>query len=177
MHGAVGASLLREADDGVEDEDRDDDRGVGVLLEQEGHAGGDQQDEDEGALELTDEEHEVADRLLRLEPVLAVVLEPLGRRAPVEAPLGGVELLEDLLDVERVPRRALWGCCGVDSLRRMTSAVGSVGVGRGVLGAQDLLRSCREQGASFRAASGMLRAALERIDALRRRVLMSVSLC
>jgi hypothetical protein len=108
VHGSVRSSLLGESDDGVEDEDGDDDRRVGVLLEQQRDDGRDQQDDDEGALELAHEQDEVADGLLRVQPVLAVRLEPFGHGALVQSPSGGVESLEDLVGAERVPRRARW---------------------------------------------------------------------
>jgi hypothetical protein len=76
MDGAVRSPLLCEPDHGVEGEDRDDDGGVGVLLEQERDDGRGEQDEDQRAAELADEQDEVGDRRFRDQPVLAGPFQP-----------------------------------------------------------------------------------------------------
>ncbi len=85
-------------------------RGSLAIIERRSdlHDGRDEQDQDEWALELPEQQHEVADRWLRGEAVLAVLGEPRRCGVRIQSVARTVELPERLVRVERVPGRSGW---------------------------------------------------------------------
>jgi hypothetical protein len=97
VHRPVGLALLEEADDRVEDQHGRDDRRVGVLVDQDRDDERDQQDVDQRALELVQQDVEVAARFLGGQLVRAVLVETAGRLVGGEAGLEvDVEVVGDL---------------------------------------------------------------------------------
>lgn len=64
QHGAdrferlLGLTLLNEPDERVDDDHAQDDRGIGVVVQEEGHDGCDQEDVDQRIVKLQQEPHE-----------------------------------------------------------------------------------------------------------------------
>ena len=103
-HCLLGAPLLREAEDGIEHDDREDRAGLDAFADRKGDAGGDQQHADHEVGELRDENRRGSARLRLGQRVGSVALQAL-RRFPGGQPLSaGADGSQRLGGRQRVPR-------------------------------------------------------------------------
>ena len=109
-----GAVLLVEAEQRGADHDREDDPCVHPLGEAERHRGGEDQDEDERALDLPPEQAQRAETLRVLDAVRADDSQPLGC-TPAVSPLGpGAERRDDARRLRDPARRGACRGCSRD---------------------------------------------------------------
>ena len=103
LHGLLGAVLLDDADDGVQDDDDEDGDGVGQLAHEARDDGGGDQDQDHEIPELIDNHRQQRPLALLYQFVATVFRESLGGFFRSKAVDGDVQFGEDRLELFLVP--------------------------------------------------------------------------
>ena len=89
-------SLLPEAEQAAREDDRQDDRGVDRVVEEEGQPGGKEENQDQGALELSQQERQLVRSSRACQAIGTEPRESLPGFGGRQAAGGGSELLEQI---------------------------------------------------------------------------------